>query len=146
MAKDGDEHGRIREHGLNARQTESARKSGWSDRASLAPNEPQPVSRGMVTLVDHEAIRDWAAARAGFPAILPAEPSIEQNEPSLVIVFGQHTYQDQDRGADRPPTMGGPEQVEWEEWFEIFDARGLALMVAEDRPGVREQFHELVAR
>ncbi|MER9301903.1 hypothetical protein NKI73_03180 [Mesorhizobium sp. M0496] len=100
----------------------------------------------MVTLVDHEAIRNWAAARAGFPALVPAEPSIADKEPSLVILFGQHAYQDQDQGADRPPTMGGPEQVEWEEWFEIFDARGLALVVADDRPGVREQFHELVAR
>ncbi|MER9332865.1 hypothetical protein NKJ06_02415 [Mesorhizobium sp. M0293] len=77
---------------------------------------------------------------AYFPALIPAEPSIADKESSLVIVFGQHVYQDQDQGADRPPTMGGPEQIEWEAWFEIFDARRLALVVADDRPGVDVDF------
>ncbi len=36
--------------------------------------------------------------------------------------------------------------VEWEEWFAIFDAEGLALIVAEDLPGQHDEFHEIVRR
>lgn len=99
-----------------------------------------------LTLTDREAIRDWAAARMGFPAIRPAEPAIGNNEPVLSLVFDQRAYEDQDQGADRPPTMGGPELVEWDEWFELFEKNGLALVVNDDPDGVRENFYEIVAR
>jgi hypothetical protein len=36
--------------------------------------------------------------------------------------------------------------VEWNEWFEIFDRNQLALVVAVDRPDVRENFHEIIRR
>ena len=98
------------------------------------------------TLTDHEEIRDWAAARSGVPAVRHANPSIGSNEPVLMLLFGQHAYQDQDQGQDRPNTMGDLDRVEWDEWFAIVDERNLALVVEKDRPGVREQFHELVAR
>ena len=97
-------------------------------------------------LTDRDEIRDWAAARAGAPALRPAAPSIASDEPVLRIEFGQHAYQDQDNGADRPPTQGGLELVSWDDWFRIFEERGLALVVAEERPGVIDQFHEIVAR
>lgn len=99
-----------------------------------------------ITLTGREEIRDWVAARMGFPAIRQPVPSIGSDEPVLSIVFDQHSYEDQDQGADRPPSMGGLEQVEWDEWFELFESRGLALVVAEDQPGVRENFYEIVVR
>ena len=96
-----------------------------------------------VTLTEHEAIRDWAAARAGRPAISNPPAGVEAAGPVLHLVFGQHAYQDQDRGADQ---MGGLELVEWDEWFRLFDERQLALVVAKDVPGRREEFHEIVRR
>ena len=97
-----------------------------------------------VTLTDHEAIRDWAAARIGSPAIVDA--SAEGGvQPVLLLVFDQAAYQDQDR-PERPETAGGVELVEWDEWFRIFDEQQLALVVAKDVPGLRDSFHEIVRR
>jgi len=94
-----------------------------------------------VMLVDHEAIRDWAAARAGSPAI--QEATSAGDGPVLRIVFGQSFYEDDDR-PERSEATGGLELVDWEEWFTLFDNRHLALVVPEDRPGVRDEFHEIV--
>ena len=63
----------------------------------------------------------------------------------LRLVFDQAAYQDQDR-AERPQNAGGVELVEWDEWFAVFDEGNLALVVNEDVPGVRENYHELVRR
>ena len=97
-----------------------------------------------VTLTDHDAIRDWAAARAGAPAIV--DSSAESGVQAMLrLVFGQHAYQDQDR-AERLPNSGGIDLVEWSEWFEAFYKADLALVVAADRPGVRDSWHEFVRR
>ncbi|MCT8988725.1 hypothetical protein NYR54_00230 [Chelativorans sp. SCAU2101] len=95
------------------------------------------------TLVDHDAIRDWAAARAGQPALSQPALGMGQAEPVLCFAFGQHAYLDTDEGADQ---IGGLEIIEWDDWFRIFDERQLALVVEEDVPGRREDFHELVRR
>ncbi|MBX3579206.1 MAG: hypothetical protein KF723_18555 [Rhizobiaceae bacterium] len=97
-----------------------------------------------VTLTEHEAIRDWAAARMGTPAIVDVSPA-SGTQPMLRIVFDQAAYQDQDR-AERPPNAGGIELVEWDDWFKEFDRQELALVVAKDVPGRRESFHEIVRR
>jgi hypothetical protein len=95
------------------------------------------------TLIDRDEIRDWAAARIGSPAIRSEQPVIGEDNPVLSIVFDQHAYQDQDQGPGRE---SGLELVEWDEWFKLFEERKLALVVGEDIPGVRENFHEIVAR
>ena len=97
-----------------------------------------------ITLTDHEAIRDWAAARMGFPAIVDtsAEPG---TQPLLRLMFDQQAYEDNDR-PERPQNAGGYDLVEWDEWFKLFDEHELALVVARDVPGVRENFHEIVRR
>ncbi|MER8965922.1 hypothetical protein NKI25_09370 [Mesorhizobium sp. M0808] len=97
-----------------------------------------------IMLTDYDAIRSWAAARAGFPAIVDVSPEAG-TQPMLRLVFGQHAYQDQDE-AERPVNAGGYELVEWNEWFKLFDERQLALVVAKDQPGRREGFHEFVRR
>ncbi|UCI08345.1 hypothetical protein [Mesorhizobium sp. B1-1-8] len=99
---------------------------------------------GTITLTDHEAIRDWAAARAGFPAIVDVSPEAG-TQPMLRLVFGQNAYEDDDR-PERPPNAGGYELVEWDEWFRIFDEQKLALVVAADEPGRREEFHQIIRR
>jgi hypothetical protein len=97
-----------------------------------------------ITLTDHEEIRDWAAARAGSPAVV--DVSVEAGtQPQLRIVFGQIAYQDQDQ-PERPVNAGGIELVEWDEWFRIFDQAELALVVAKDQPGRRESSHEFIRR
>ena len=97
-----------------------------------------------ITLTDHDAIRSWAAARAGFPAIVDVSPE-SGTQAMLRLVFGQNAYEDEDR-AERPPNAGGYDLVEWDDWFRIFDERKLALVVASDQPGRREESHEIVSR
>lgn len=97
-----------------------------------------------VTLTEREAIRDWAAARMGSPAVIDTSPA-SGVQPMLRIVFDQQAYQDQDR-AERPPNAGGYELVEWDEWFDLFDKAGLAIVVDADSPGHRDSNHEMVKR
>ncbi|MEI9424063.1 hypothetical protein O7A70_23105 [Mesorhizobium sp. Cs1299R1N1] len=97
-----------------------------------------------ITLTDHDAIRSWAAGRAGFPAIVDISPEAG-TQPMLRLVFGQNAYQDQDQ-PERPVNAGGYELVEWDEWFKLFEEQQLALVVAADEPGRREEFHELIRR
>jgi hypothetical protein len=92
-----------------------------------------------VTLTDHEAIRDWAAARMGFPAIVDVSTEAG-TQPLLRIVFDQASYQ------ERPVNMGGYELVEWDDWFKEFDKQELALVVLADQPGRRDSFHEIIRR
>ena len=95
-------------------------------------------------LTDHDAIRDWAAARMGAPAIMDASAE-GGTQPVLRIVFDQIAYQDQDR-AERPQNAGGLELVEWDDWFKLFDELNLALVVAREQPGRKDRFHELIRR
>ncbi|MBI1619669.1 hypothetical protein [Aquamicrobium zhengzhouense] len=95
-------------------------------------------------LTDKESIRDWAAARMGFPVVV--DTSVESGiQPMLRIVFDQAAYQDQDM-AERPQNAGGYEHVEWDDWMKIFDEGKLALLVNEDVPGRRDSFYELIRR
>lgn len=97
-----------------------------------------------VTLTDREAIRDWAAARIGAPAIVDISPTAG-TQPMLRIVFDQQAYQDHDM-PERPPNAGGVELVEWDEWFAEFDKQELALVVAAEEPGIKDSFHRMVRR
>jgi len=95
------------------------------------------------TLTDHDEIRDWAAARAGQPALSESMPGMSESQPLLHFIFGQHAYQDVDQGPDR---VDGLSIIEWDEWFRLFDERNLALVVNEDVAGQREDFHEFIRR
>lgn len=97
-----------------------------------------------ITLTDHDAVRDWAAGRAGFPAIVDVSAQ-SGTQPLLRIVFDQQAYQDVDR-AERPPNAGGYELVEWSEWFKLFDEQELAVVVAAEQPGRRDSWHQIVKR
>ncbi|PZO75575.1 MAG: hypothetical protein DI629_17115 [Mesorhizobium amorphae] len=97
-----------------------------------------------VTLTEREAIRDWAAARIGSPAIVDISPTAG-TQPLLRIVFDQAAYQDQDM-AERPINAGGIELVEWDDWFAEFEKQELALVVAVQEPGVMDSFYEMVRR
>ncbi|MGQ2905904.1 MAG: hypothetical protein ACT6RL_19095 [Neoaquamicrobium sediminum] len=95
-------------------------------------------------LTDHNAIRAWAAARMGVPAVVDvsSQPGVQ---PHLLIAFDQVAYEDQDQ-AERPPNAGGFELVGWDEWFRIFDDAGLALAVLPEQPGVLDNRHQFIKR
>lgn len=97
-----------------------------------------------ISLTDRDAIRSWAAARMGAPAIVDISPAGGM-QPMLRLVFGQAAYQDQDQ-AERPPNAGGVEFVEWDEWFDLFEREQLALVVNEEMPDRRDSSHEFVRR
>lgn len=97
-----------------------------------------------VILTDHDAIRDWAAARLGAPAVVDISPA-GGTQPMLRLVFDQAAYQDQDR-PERPQNAGGVELVEWDDWFALFDQKNLALVVNKDVPGVRENYYDIIVR
>jgi hypothetical protein len=97
-----------------------------------------------VTLTDHQAIRDWAAARMGFPAVVDVSAEAG-TQPLLRIVFDQQSYADTDQ-PERLQNAGGYELVDWDEWFRLFEEQELALVVEVDVPGRRENFHEIVRR
>lgn len=97
-----------------------------------------------LVLTDHDTVRAWAAARTGVPAVVDVSPEAGV-QPELRIVFDQVAYQDQDR-PERPPNAGGYELVEWEEWFRLFDAAALALVVPPQQPGVLDSSHEFIRR
>lgn len=97
-----------------------------------------------VTLTDHDSIRDWAAARMGAPVVVDVSPE-GGTQAMLRIVFDQAAYQDQDR-AERAQNAGGFEFVEWSEWFDLFDKADLAMIVAAERPGIRDSWHQFVRR
>jgi hypothetical protein len=96
-------------------------------------------------LTDHQDIRDWAGSRSGVPVIRDPAALIGNSEPVLMIQFGQHAYQD-GQGSDRPDDLGRPRLVEWDEWFEVFDEKQLALVVSADIEGQRDEFHEIIRR
>lgn len=100
------------------------------------------------TLTDHDAIREWAAARLATPAMRPEAPfTVGSDEPVILFLFDVVSDPEQYRLLDRPPTLGRPEAIEWDEWFRIFDERQLALVVAkEDRRRVVDSFYELAVR
>lgn len=95
-------------------------------------------------LTDHEAIRTWAAARMGVPAIVDVSPEAG-TQPQLLIVFDQIAYEDQDQ-PERPPNAGGRELVEWDEWLRLFDEAGLALVVPPEQPGILDSTHHIIRR
>jgi hypothetical protein len=97
-----------------------------------------------VTLIDHEDVRDWAAARMGSPAIVDTSPE-GGVQPMLMIVFDQVAYEDRDL-PDRPPNAGGYDLVEWSEWLSLFDRAGLALVVGKDVEGRKDSSYTLVPR
>ncbi|MFN2466084.1 MAG: hypothetical protein ABR598_07455 [Candidatus Dormibacteria bacterium] len=81
------------------------------------------------TTIDHAAIRAWALARGGRPAMMEGV-SDGANAPVLRIAFA---------GED-----AGLRDIPWEEFFELFDAGRLALIHGGD--GDPSHSHRLVSR
>lgn len=94
-------------------------------------------------ITDHQAIREWATARQGRPAMnsIPTGGTGPDRE-VLHLVFGQHTLME----SDDDDATESLRLVEWDEWFEVFERERLALNVLNERPGVVDETHSIVAR
>src|ERR671938_1717511 len=86
------------------------------------------------TLTDHEEIRQWAEARGGRPAHVKRTGG-EADVGMIRIDF---------------PGYSGEESLEpisWEQWFEKFEEKDLALVVENQPPeGDKARFNKLVSR
>ena len=104
-------------------------------------NPPQEPSMSQ-TLTDHDAIREWAVARAGNPAVQDVPTGTGETDQALRLVFGQRgARENDDNTATESLTL-----IEWDEWFRLFEEKKLALIVADDVPGELDQYHDLLAR
>src|SRR5215469_14714077 len=85
-------------------------------------------------LTDHTQIRRWAEERRARPA---AVRSIHSDDYIGMIRLDFPGY----RGED------SLQEISWDEWFEDFDDRNLALLVQEETAdGEQSTFHKLVQR
>jgi hypothetical protein len=86
------------------------------------------------TTTDHEQIRKWAEARGGKPAHVKGTGG--SDDTGILRI-------------DFPGYSGGGklEEISWDEFFEKFDAQGLALVYQEKTAeGQRSNFNKLVSR
>jgi hypothetical protein len=86
------------------------------------------------TTTDYEQIRKWAEARGGKPAHVKGTGGAD--DAGILRI-------------DFPGYSGGGklEEISWDEFFEKFDAQGLALVYQEKTAeGQRSNFNKLVSR
>ena len=82
------------------------------------------------TTTDHDAIRDWAEARGGRPAVV--RDTDDGTSAILRIDF---------EGDEDP----GLEPIEWDEFFAIFDESDLAFLYQErTKSGALSRFNKFV--
>ena len=85
-------------------------------------------------MTDHEEIRQWAEARGGVPARVKGTGG-EDDVGMIRIDFPGYSGE------------GSLERISWEEWFEKFEERELALVVENQPPeGDKARFNKLVSR
>lgn len=95
------------------------------------------------TLVEREAIRQWAEARGGNPLLMDT-PDGTSTRTLLQLTFGQHAINTE--GNEGPDRIGGFQLVSWDEWFDALEANSLALRVSDDPAGGSEAEFEFVER
>ena len=88
------------------------------------------------TTIDHDEIREWIEEREGRPSVVAdtADDDDDESEGAILRVdFG-----DKDDGL---------EEVDWDEFFEIFEDSELAFLFQEEtKSGKVSRFHKFVAR
>jgi hypothetical protein len=85
-------------------------------------------------LTDHEEIRKWVEARGGFPAHVTRTG--DADDVGLIRI-------------DFPGYSGEQslEHISWEQWFEKFEEKKLALIVENQPPeGAKGRFNKLISR
>ena len=88
------------------------------------------------TTTDHDEIRRWVDARGGRPAAVAATGS--GDDPGILRIDFPDAPQSDDDDL---------EQISWDEWFQAFDANGLALVYQKQTAqGEESRFNKLVSR
>lgn len=85
-------------------------------------------------ITDHEKIREWAEERKGKPTCVRGTG--DKNDIGMIRI-------------DFPGYSGKDslEEISWDEWFEKFDEKDLALLVQEETAsGEKSNFNKLVSR
>jgi hypothetical protein len=88
------------------------------------------------TTTDHDEIRTWAEARGGKPACVKGTG--RKSDVGMLRL----EFPDNPRANDE-----GLAEISWDDWFEAFDANGLALVYQEQTAeGKKSSFNKLVSR
>jgi hypothetical protein len=111
--------------------SEAAQQAGAVDEVSR--NTKSQTTAASYTTTDHDVIRAWAEARGGRPATVSGTEESGSGGGVLRIEFD-----DSDNRLD---------DADWEEFFAIFDDRGLAFVYQEKTSdGQTSRFNKLVSR
>jgi hypothetical protein len=117
---------------------EVARRAATSRRrpsTGHAPARSAATSRRARTLVDHDEIRRWAEARRARPAAVKGTSRRKRDVGMLRLDFPGYSGE------------GKLVPIDWDAWFDKFDASNLALIVQDRTPGGElSNFNKLVAR
>lgn len=117
-------------------RTSSSRKTASRANGSNRSSRSRSSSSSRV-LTDHDEIRQWAEERNAQPSCVRGTG--RNTGPSNVGMIR----------LDFPGYSGEQslEPIEWEQWFGVFDDRGLALLVQDETAGgQRSNFNKLVSR
>lgn len=89
------------------------------------------MSKKTQRTTDHETIRKWAEARDGKPAVISRN---EEKTEMLRLNFPGYAEENL-------------EEIDWDEWFDIFEENNLALIYQEEtKEGESSNFNKLVNR
>jgi hypothetical protein len=111
----------------------SAGRSSKSAGGSRARSGGGGGSRSSQATIDHEQIRQWAEERGGQPSCVRGTGGGD-DVGMLRIDFPGYS------GAD------SLQPISWDEFFEKFDERGLALVYQDTTRGQKSNFNKLVSR
>ncbi|HEY0165554.1 MAG TPA: hypothetical protein VGB75_00800 [Jatrophihabitans sp.] len=99
----------------------------------VSRNTKSQTTAASYTTTDHEVIRAWAQARGGRPATVSGTEDSGKGGGVLRIEF--------DASED------SLEDADWDQFFEVFDDRGLAFVYQEKTSdGQTSRFNKLVSR
>lgn len=89
------------------------------------------MSQDTQRTTDHETIRKWAEARNGKPAVVSRD-----KEKTEMLRLNFPGYAEENL-----------EEIDWDEWFDIFEDNDLALIYQEEtKEGESSNFNKLVNR
>ena len=106
-------------------------------RTSAADSNAPDHDGGSATTTDHETIKAWAEARGGRPASVEGTERGDEDVGLIRLEFPKSVEADDDK----------LEEVDWEPFFEKFDASGLAMVYQENTAdGQMSMFNRFVKR
>lgn len=79
---------------------------------------------------DHKAIKRWAEERGGHPAVVQGTEENREGAGLLRIKFDEHEENLKD--------------IDWNEFFETFDGRGLTFLYQNEMDGEKSRFFKLI--